>query len=88
MSKTVVMSGGVGAAKFLRGLSQIHPPESITAIINVADDFRLHGLAISPDIDSYLHSCRTSQPRNRMGTKRRELACNERAGTLQRTNLV
>jgi LPPG:FO 2-phospho-L-lactate transferase len=56
MSKTVVMSGGVGAAKFLRGLSQIHPPDSITAIINVADDFRLHGLAISPDIDTVTYT--------------------------------
>lgn len=56
MSKTVVMSGGVGAAKFLRGLSQVRPPDSITAIINVADDFRLHGLAISPDIDTVTYT--------------------------------
>ena len=56
MSKTVVLSGGVGAAKFLRGLAQIRPPDSITAIINVADDFRLHGLAISPDIDTVTYT--------------------------------
>ena len=56
MSKTVVLSGSVGAAKFLRGLAQIRPPDSITAIINVADDFRLHGLAISPDIDTVTYT--------------------------------
>jgi LPPG:FO 2-phospho-L-lactate transferase len=47
-----VLSGGVGAARFLRGLQHATPPDEITAIVNTADDLRLHGLAISPDLDT------------------------------------
>ncbi len=47
----VVLAGGVGAAKFLEGLVQVVPPEQVTAIVNTGDDFALHGLTISPDLD-------------------------------------
>jgi len=50
--KYTVLCGGVGAARFLRGLLQVVEPSSITAIVNTADDMRLHGLAISPDLDT------------------------------------
>jgi len=52
----VVIAGGVGAAKFLRGLVAVVDPAAVTAIVNVADDFRLHGLAISPDIDTVTYT--------------------------------
>lgn len=47
-----VIAGGVGAARFLRGLVEVVDPNEITAVVNVADDFRLHGLRICPDIDT------------------------------------
>jgi LPPG:FO 2-phospho-L-lactate transferase len=47
-----VLAGGVGAARFLRGLVAEIGPTSVTAIVNVADDFTLHGLSISPDLDT------------------------------------
>jgi LPPG:FO 2-phospho-L-lactate transferase len=47
----VVLAGGVGAAKFLEGVVQTIPPEQVTAVVNTGDDFVLHGLNISPDID-------------------------------------
>jgi LPPG:FO 2-phospho-L-lactate transferase len=47
----VVLAGGVGAAKFIEGVVQVVPPEAVTAIVNTGDDFALHGLAISPDLD-------------------------------------
>ncbi|HEX5690128.1 MAG TPA: 2-phospho-L-lactate transferase, partial [Roseiflexaceae bacterium] len=47
----VTLAGGVGAARFLEGLVQVVPPEDITAIVNTGDDFELHGLYISPDLD-------------------------------------
>jgi LPPG:FO 2-phospho-L-lactate transferase len=47
----VVLAGGVGAAKFLEGLVQIVPPEQVVAVVNTGDDFVLHGLTISPDVD-------------------------------------
>lgn len=45
------LAGGVGAARFLEGVAQVVPPEHITAIVNTGDDFVLHGLRISPDLD-------------------------------------
>lgn len=50
------MAGGVGAAKFMRGLIEVHDPASCTAVVNVADDFVLHGLRISPDIDTVTYT--------------------------------
>jgi len=47
----VTLAGGVGAARFLEGLVQVVPPETITAIVNTGDDFELHGLYIAPDLD-------------------------------------
>jgi len=47
-----VICGGVGAARFLRGLVRAVDPARVCAIVNTADDMRLHGLAISPDLDT------------------------------------
>jgi LPPG:FO 2-phospho-L-lactate transferase len=47
-----VLAGGVGAARFLRGLAPVAGMDSVTAIVNVADDFSLHGLWICPDLDT------------------------------------
>jgi LPPG:FO 2-phospho-L-lactate transferase len=47
-----VLAGGVGAARFLRGLREVVPPTEITAVVNVGDDLTLHGLRICPDLDS------------------------------------
>jgi LPPG:FO 2-phospho-L-lactate transferase len=47
----LVLAGGVGAARFLEGLVQVVPPETITAVVNTGDDFTLHGLQIAPDLD-------------------------------------
>jgi LPPG:FO 2-phospho-L-lactate transferase len=47
----VALAGGVGAAKFLRGLMAVMPPEDLTIISNTGDDIDLFGLHISPDID-------------------------------------
>jgi LPPG:FO 2-phospho-L-lactate transferase len=51
-----VLAGGVGAARFLSGLVQVVPPEQITAIVNVGDDVILHGLHISPDLDTFTYT--------------------------------
>jgi len=54
--KIVVLSGGVGAAKLLRGLVTVVLPESVTAIVNTGDDLTLHGLHISPDLDTIIYT--------------------------------
>ena len=53
---TTVISGGVGAARLLGGLVQVVPSGSLTAVVNVADDTTLHGLHISPDIDTVIYT--------------------------------
>jgi LPPG:FO 2-phospho-L-lactate transferase len=47
-----VLCGGVGAARYLRGLVQVVPPADIAAIVNVGDDSDIHGLRICPDLDT------------------------------------
>jgi LPPG:FO 2-phospho-L-lactate transferase len=56
MPRVTVICGGVGAARFLRGLVQVVEPSSVTAIVNVADDTVLHGLEISPDLDTITYT--------------------------------
>jgi LPPG:FO 2-phospho-L-lactate transferase len=51
-----VLAGGVGAARFLRGLSAAIAPTEITAIVNTGDDTVLHGLHIAPDIDTVTYT--------------------------------
>jgi LPPG:FO 2-phospho-L-lactate transferase len=56
MPGIAVLAGGVGAARLLRGLVDVVPPEEVTAIVNTGDDMALHGLAISPDIDTVTYT--------------------------------
>ncbi len=49
-----VLAGGVGAARFLRGLVAVDEvdPAAVTAVVNVGDDIDRHGLHVCPDLDS------------------------------------
>jgi LPPG:FO 2-phospho-L-lactate transferase len=51
-----VLAGGVGAARFLRGLVEAVEPSDVTAIGNVGDDLEILGLSVSPDLDSVLYA--------------------------------
>jgi len=51
-----VLSGGVGGARFLRGLVQVVSPGNVSIIGNVADDLEVLGLHVSPDLDSILYA--------------------------------
>lgn len=51
-----VLCGGVGAARLLAGMVRAVPPEGITAIVNVGDDVELHGLHVSPDVDTVIYT--------------------------------
>jgi LPPG:FO 2-phospho-L-lactate transferase len=50
------LAGGVGAARLLRGMVEVIPPSEITAIVNTGDDTVLHGLHISPDLDTVMYT--------------------------------
>jgi LPPG:FO 2-phospho-L-lactate transferase len=56
MDDVVVLSGGVGAARFLRGLVLAIEPERVVAVVNTGDDTELHGLSISPDLDTIVYT--------------------------------
>jgi LPPG:FO 2-phospho-L-lactate transferase len=53
--KIVALAGGVGAGKFLRGLVRAVPPEDVTVVVNTGDDIIVHGLHVSPDVDSVMY---------------------------------
>jgi LPPG:FO 2-phospho-L-lactate transferase len=52
----VALAGGVGAARMLRALTAVVAPGDITAVVNTGDDAVLHGLHISPDIDTVTYT--------------------------------
>ena len=56
MGGIAVLSGGVGGARFLRGLVDVVEPSSVTVIGNVGDDVDVLGLHVSPDLDSILYA--------------------------------
>jgi LPPG:FO 2-phospho-L-lactate transferase len=56
MSGVAVLAGGVGAARLLTGMVLTVPPAEVTAIVNVGDDTVLHGLSISPDLDTVVYT--------------------------------
>jgi LPPG:FO 2-phospho-L-lactate transferase len=51
-----VLSGGVGGARFLRGLVGVVDPVNVSIVGNVADDLEVLGLRVSPDLDSILYT--------------------------------
>jgi LPPG:FO 2-phospho-L-lactate transferase len=52
----VALAGGVGAARFLRGLVRVVPPEAVTVVVNTADDEVFHGLNVCPDLDTVTYT--------------------------------
>ena len=54
--KVALLSGGVGGARFARGLVSAVDPAGVTVIGNVGDDLDVLGLAVSPDLDSILYA--------------------------------
>lgn len=54
--KIVALAGGIGGARFLRGLRTAYPEASITAIVNTGDDITLFGLRICPDLDTVMYT--------------------------------
>jgi LPPG:FO 2-phospho-L-lactate transferase len=54
--RITVLAGGVGAARFLRGLLAAAPDAEITVIGNTGDDFTPFGLHVSPDLDTVMYT--------------------------------
>ena len=54
--RTVLLSGGVGGARFARGLQDVLEPGELTIVGNIGDDLEVLGLHVSPDLDSILYT--------------------------------
>jgi len=54
--RITVLAGGVGAARFLRGLKAAAPGDQITVIGNTGDDITLSGLRVCPDLDTVMYT--------------------------------
>jgi LPPG:FO 2-phospho-L-lactate transferase len=52
----VVLAGGTGGARFLRGVRAAAPGAEITAVVNTGDDVTMHGLRICPDLDTVVYT--------------------------------
>ncbi|MEU1311427.1 2-phospho-L-lactate transferase [Streptomyces cinnamoneus] len=56
MQRIVVLAGGIGGARFLRGLKSAVPDAEITVIGNTGDDIHLFGLKVCPDLDTVMYT--------------------------------
>jgi LPPG:FO 2-phospho-L-lactate transferase len=54
--RITILAGGIGGAKFLRGVRAARPDAELTAVVNTGDDVTLHGLRICPDLDSVMYT--------------------------------
>ena len=54
--KLAVLAGGIGGARFVQALTEVVEPRDVTVIANVGDDLEVHGLHVSPDLDTLLYT--------------------------------
>jgi LPPG:FO 2-phospho-L-lactate transferase len=52
--RIVVLAGGIGGARFLLGVREV--ADTVTAVVNTADDVTVHGLRVCPDLDSVMYT--------------------------------
>jgi len=55
-TRIVALAGGVGGSRFARGLRAAAPAAELTVVVNTGDDVTLHGLRVSPDVDTVLYA--------------------------------
>ncbi|MGI8458476.1 MAG: 2-phospho-L-lactate transferase [Propionibacteriaceae bacterium] len=54
--RIAILAGGVGGSRFTRGVRAAYPDAELTVIVNTADDIVLHGLHVSPDLDTVMYA--------------------------------
>jgi LPPG:FO 2-phospho-L-lactate transferase len=82
-STVVALAGGVGAARFLDGLTRVIDPARVFIIGNTADDAEIHGLHISPDLDTVTYTLAgLANPLHGWGIRGDSFRCLESLGRL------
>lgn len=75
------LAGGVGAARFLRGLIGVVAPEGVSVVVNTGDDETFHGLHVSPDLDSVTYTLAgTANPETGWGLAGETFHCMDALG--------
>jgi LPPG:FO 2-phospho-L-lactate transferase len=54
--RIVALAGGIGGARFLRGLRAAAPDAELTVVVNTGDDLTMYGLRICPDLDTVMYT--------------------------------
>src|SRR5580704_8070033 len=54
--RITTLAGGVGAAKFIRGLVRRVDQRYLDVIVNTGDDEEFYGLHVSPDVDTVVYT--------------------------------
>ena len=54
--RITALAGGVGAARFLRGVVRVVPETNLSVIVNTGDDEEFFGLSVSPDLDTVMYT--------------------------------
>jgi LPPG:FO 2-phospho-L-lactate transferase len=81
--RVVAFAGGVGAARFLDGLTRVIPPKRVFIIGNTGDDAEIHGLHISPDLDTVMYTLAgIANPEHGWGIRGDSFRCLEALGRL------
>jgi LPPG:FO 2-phospho-L-lactate transferase len=79
----VALAGGVGAARFLDGLARVIAPERLFIIGNTGDDAEIHGLHVSPDLDTVTYTLAgLADPKRGWGVRGDSFRCLEALGRL------
>jgi LPPG:FO 2-phospho-L-lactate transferase len=81
--RITVLAGGVGGARFLRGLTRVTDPRSLTVVGNTGDDEEFFGLHVAPDLDTVVYTLAgRADPVRGWGLRRETFACLGALGTL------
>jgi LPPG:FO 2-phospho-L-lactate transferase len=76
----VALSGGIGGAKLVLGLSRVVAPSDLVVVANTGDDFEHLGLSISPDLDTLMYTLAGLDDRERGWGRRDETALAQLGG--------
>lgn len=85
MLKVVELSGGVGGARLARGLAQLAELD-VTIVVNVGDDDDIHGLHVSPDLDTVIYTLAGMEGPQGWGRRRDSFITNTELGRLGADN--
>ena len=85
MKKVTYISGGVGGAKFAKGLNRIKNID-LTILVNTGDDEHIHGVFLSPDIDTVIYNLAGIEGEFGRGIKKEKLTFNNQLKKLNLKN--